>query len=376
MRVVHSVELLSEYLKIVGYNLLSLGDLGTLFYYFTVFLKVFMDDGLGGVAVVALDLPDVLPLEVNRLELPNLGHLFGFLGLYFYCWDLSCRLEIAFAAEEWGCVRIQTVDFWGEGQGCLQLFYFVFLVYFISQRWFASPWNEFHTFVLIFQEDVGVDAREMFGWFAVEEGWGQMFFWSVLLENREEMFLYWLLWNFAFIICFAFGFLLVFIEVPFYFFLFRLFIFEIFHLAGCISDSHFLKIFVMAFCFLFWLYFCFVFDDIFERLAGVWKIYGLVFFVMHFWRGELYVLLDGRVEGLNGMTLDGSFGNERGLGVLFGRRGDGQVIWYFVFFLNTIRWHFHMSPIYPQRYWSSNYGPECYYCRKEWGWFMMESRWK
>ena len=65
MGVVHFVEFLSEYLEIVGYNLLSLGDLGTLFYYFTVFLKVFVYDGLGGVAVVALYLPDVLPLEVN-----------------------------------------------------------------------------------------------------------------------------------------------------------------------------------------------------------------------------------------------------------------------------------------------------------------------
>ena len=35
-----------------------------------------------------------------------------------------------------------------------------------------------------------MDAREMFGWFAVEESGGQMFFGPVLLENREEVFLY------------------------------------------------------------------------------------------------------------------------------------------------------------------------------------------
>ena len=74
-----------------------------------------MDDDLGRVAVVALYLPDILSSEVKRLKLPNLGHLLGFLGLYFYCWYLSCGLEIAFAAEEWGCVRVETVDFWGEG---------------------------------------------------------------------------------------------------------------------------------------------------------------------------------------------------------------------------------------------------------------------
>ena len=69
--VIHSVEFLSEDIEVVGYNFLCLGDLRILFY-FTVLFNVFLDDNLGGIAVIALDLPDVLPHEMDRLELPYL----------------------------------------------------------------------------------------------------------------------------------------------------------------------------------------------------------------------------------------------------------------------------------------------------------------